>query len=88
MTRLHGEPAETPLWAYAENPRAYDAAERGELPAEALSPCDRRLLVRQFVADGMTDIAISQITRWTLYTTARIRESIGLEQNQPPRRAA
>lgn len=71
------------LWRHAERPTAYQAAEAGQLPAEALTAHDRRLLVRQFVAAGMTDDEIAQRTRWTLYTTARVRESIDVPPNRP-----
>lgn len=64
------------LWRHAERPTAYRAAEAGQLPAEALTAHDRRLLVRQFVAAGMTDDEIAHRTLWTLYTAARIRESL------------
>ncbi|WP_039828092.1 hypothetical protein [Nocardia testacea] len=68
---------------YADHPIHYAQAEAGQLPAEVLTPRDRRLLVRQLVAEGMTDDQIAQHTLWTLYTTARVRRSIGLPPNQP-----
>ncbi|WP_327110767.1 hypothetical protein OHB12_23675 [Nocardia sp. NBC_01730] len=63
--------------------RTYNRALAGKLPAEVLTPKDRRLLVRQLVADGMTNREIAEHTRWTTYTTVRVRESIPLSPNQP-----
>ncbi|MFI5781149.1 hypothetical protein [Nocardia sp. NPDC051570] len=65
----------------AEQPITYTRAEAGTLPAEVLTPHGRRLLVRQLVADGMTNRVIAEHTRWSLYTTARIRDSIHLRPN-------
>ncbi|MGW1740498.1 hypothetical protein ACWCPQ_17000 [Nocardia sp. NPDC001965] len=73
---------------YADQPRAYEDAAAGVLPAEALTPRDRRLLVRELVADGLTDAQIARHTGWTLYTAARIRDSISLPPNQPKQETA
>ncbi len=72
-----------PDYLRPEQEHTYNQAFAGRLPAEALSPKDRRLLVRQLVAAGLTDREIATRTRWTLYTAARIRESIPLPANQP-----
>ncbi|WP_280273424.1 hypothetical protein [Nocardia wallacei] len=66
-----------------EQEHTYNQALAGRLPAEVLTPKDRRLLVRQLVAVGMTDREIAEHTKWTTYTTVRVRESIPLEPNQP-----
>ncbi|MCU1647121.1 MAG: hypothetical protein JWN03_7396 [Nocardia sp.] len=65
----------------AEQQFTYARVEAGELPAEVLTPRDRRLLVRQLVADGHTDREIAARTGWTLYTTARIRDALMLPAN-------
>ncbi|RJO69809.1 hypothetical protein D5S18_28325 [Nocardia panacis] len=67
----------------AEQPFTYTRVEAGELPAEVLTPHDRRVLVRQLVADGFTDLEIASRTQWTLFTAARIRDSIFLRPNHP-----
>ncbi|MCZ4557931.1 hypothetical protein O4215_20430 [Rhodococcus maanshanensis] len=66
-----------------QEPVKYRSALAGRLPAEALTPNDRRVLVRQLVTDGMSDLEIAAHTRWTLYTTSRIREDLWLAPNQP-----
>lgn len=60
----------------------YVAAREGLEPAEALSTGERRRLVTEFVVLGMTDLEIAELTRMTLYTTARIRRELGLEPNE------
>jgi hypothetical protein len=53
-------------------------------PAESLPALDRADLVWHLVHDlGWTDREIADHTRMTDYTTARIREHLGLKQNQP-----
>ncbi|WP_067565940.1 hypothetical protein [Nocardia acidivorans] len=67
----------------AEQQFTFAKVQAGDLPAEVLTPHDRRVLVRQLVADGLTDWEIAACTQWTLFTAARIRDSIGLRPNQP-----
>lgn len=51
----------------------------GKEPAEALDPRDREDLVAGLVERGWTDLEIAAHTRMTLYTTARIRQRIGMD---------
>jgi hypothetical protein len=55
---------------------------RGHEPAEALSTHDREHLVAEFVEAGWTDLQIACHTRMTTYTTARIRQRLGLRRNR------
>lgn len=75
-------------------PAAPDATPRSDLalwrdccagvePAEALHTRDREDLVAGLVERGWTDQQIATHTRMTTYTTARIRERLGLAPNQP-----
>lgn len=54
----------------------------GTEPAEALSMRDREDLVWHLHEQGLTDVEIGEHTRITLYTTARIRDRLGLKPNQ------
>ncbi|QCQ91756.1 hypothetical protein [Rhodococcus sp. SGAir0479] len=65
-----------------DNPIWFEAALAGTQPAEVLTPYDRRVLMAALVRRGMTDTEIATHTRWTTYTTARIRENCGLEPNR------
>lgn len=53
----------------------------GEFPAEALTPRDREDLVARLHELGWTDVQIAEHTRQSTYTTARIRDRIGLPPN-------
>ena len=56
----------------------------GEEPAEILPPRDREDLVYVLVHElGWTDREVAAHTRMTDYTTARIRDRLGLKPNQP-----
>lgn len=55
----------------------------GREPAESLDPRDREDLVAALVQRGWTDVQIAVLTRMTTYTTARIRERLGLPANRP-----
>lgn len=66
-----------------ERPFTYHSARAGKEPAEALTPNDRRRLVRELHAKGMTDVEIAEHTRQTTYTAARIRREMWLEPNVP-----
>lgn len=55
----------------------------GTEPAEALDTGERELLVAFLHEAGHTDLQIAARTRMTLYTTARIRDRIGLAANAP-----
>ncbi|MFC9874824.1 hypothetical protein [Nocardia salmonicida] len=86
MTTATGRPRLQADWWRADRqrvdkPAAYRAAAAGTLPAEALTPNDRRILVTELVYAGLTDLEIAIHTRWTTYTTVRIRESIYLPPN-------
>lgn len=60
----------------------YRACVAGTVPAEALPTRLRERLVDELVRHGWTDIEIAAHTRMTTYTTARIRDALGLEPNQ------
>lgn len=53
----------------------------GEFPAEALTPGDREDLIRQLHQLGWSDVDIAIHTKQSTYTTARIRERLGLAPN-------
>lgn len=55
----------------------------GKEPAESLSTRDREDLVWHLHEQGLTDVEIGEHTRMTLYTTAYIRDRLGLKPNQP-----
>lgn len=56
----------------------------GDEPAEILPARDREDLVYVLVHElGWTDREVAAHTRMTDYTTARIRERLGLKPNQP-----
>jgi hypothetical protein len=56
----------------------------GHEPAESLPNVDRADLVWHLIHDlGWTDREVADHTRMTDYTTARIREHLGLNPNQP-----
>ena len=63
------------------NPLQYRLALRGKEPAEALAGSDRELLVRTLVGWGWPDRRIAELTSMTTYTTARIRDRLGLPAN-------
>jgi hypothetical protein len=58
---------------------------RGELPAELLDRRDRERLLRELWAAGWTDVEIATHTHMTTYTTARIRERLGLRAHRARR---
>jgi hypothetical protein len=53
----------------------------GKEPAEALPRFARDWLVHELWSCGWTDLDISTLTRMSTYTTARIRERLGLTAN-------
>ena len=57
------------------------AALAGREPGEALPPRERRQLLRQLVADGLTDVDMAAHTRWSTYTVVRLRRGLGLAPN-------
>lgn len=61
----------------------YRAARLGREPAEALTTADRHRLVAELHRLGWTDVQIARHTRQTTYTSARVRELLGLPVNQP-----
>lgn len=61
----------------------YHAAVNGRVPAEALPTHLRWQLVADLHRRGWTDLEIAVHTFMTTYTTARIRESLGLRPNRP-----
>lgn len=54
----------------------------GELPAEKLSTRDREDLITELYELGWPDSEIAEHTRLSTYTTARIRDRLGLTPNQ------
>lgn len=64
-----------------DNAGQFDDALAGKIPGEALSAYDRRVLVSVLHSRGYSDRQIADRTQWTLYTTARIRDHIGLDPN-------
>ena len=71
-----------------DRPIQYRKVRQGLEPAEILTPYDRRVLITNLVAEGMTDQQISDLTLFSLYTTARLRDELYLEPNQPARQYA
>ncbi len=63
-------------------PRQWAHAWRGDLPAEALSTRGREELVYELHARAWTDSEIAAHTRMSTYTTARIRDRLGLTPNE------
>jgi hypothetical protein len=61
---------------------------QGRLPAEVLPTKDREDLVWQLVTAGWSDLQIAQHTCMTVYTTARIRDHLGLGPNDIHEEAA
>lgn len=61
---------------------AWRLALDGDLPADALSTLDRHALVLVLHNRGWTDVEIASHTRMSTYTTARIREGLGLAANK------
>jgi len=64
-----------------DSPVHFDRALEGTLPAEALSPYDRRVLVDILYRRGYSDRQIAAHTGWTLYTAARIRAELYTDPN-------
>lgn len=65
----------------------YRACLGGSEPAEALSVKNRERLVGDLWERGLTDTEIAAHTRMTVYTTARIRDRIGLAPLAPEHEA-
>jgi hypothetical protein len=61
--------------------RLLAACRDGREPAEALPSYLRDWLVQDLVSQGWTDVEIATWTRMTTYTTARIRNRLGLAAN-------
>lgn len=59
----------------------WTAACEGKLPAESLSTRDREDLVYDLHQLGWSDGQIAEHTRMTTYTTARIRDRLGMRAN-------
>lgn len=70
-----------------DNPLLYALARAGREPAEALTTSDRARLVAELVNRGWTDRRIAEHTRQSTYTTARIRDRLGLTANHPTARS-
>ncbi|MEZ5152090.1 hypothetical protein [Rhodococcus zopfii] len=66
---------------HLDYPGQYAGALDGEIPGEALTTNDRRVLIEALHARGYTDAQIATHTRWTTYTVARIRIELGLHTN-------
>ena len=60
----------------------------GKEPAEALPQFARDWLVHELWSCGWTDLDIATLTRMSTYTTARIRERLGLTANKIERAVA
>lgn len=54
----------------------------GEVPAEALSARDREDLIADLHALGWSDVEIAEHCMSSTYTTARIRDRLGLTPNR------
>ena len=54
----------------------------GREPAESLTPQDREDLIGHLHRAGWSDEDMARHTRLSMYTTARIRDRIGLAPNQ------
>lgn len=61
--------------------RMYRECRAGREPAESLPTYAREWLVHELWTNGWTDAEIAAWTRMTTYTTARIRERLGLAVN-------
>lgn len=59
-----------------------EACRTGHEPAEVLPTYAREWLVHELVCEGWTDLQIAEHTRMSTYTTARIRERLGLAANK------
>ncbi|MEV6897489.1 hypothetical protein [Amycolatopsis sp. NPDC051372] len=83
--RVHGRtvPAEPPGVAPISYRKLLAACWSGDLPAEQLEPVDRETLVYDLWSAGWTDVEIATHTRLTTYTTARIRDRLGLVPRLP-----
>ena len=66
-----------------DDPMLYARARAGREPAEALTTDDRARLVAELAARGWDDTRIAAHTRQTTYTTARIRDRLGLPATRP-----
>lgn len=55
---------------------------RGTYPAEVLSTRDREDLITELHALGWTDVEIAEHCMLSTYTTARIRDRLGITPNQ------
>jgi hypothetical protein len=71
--------------ARLDRPIQYRKVREGLEPAEILTPYDRRVLITNLVREGMTDQQISDLTLWTPYVVARLRDELYLQPNQPAR---
>lgn len=72
-----------PPWAHRQPawPRTFAAVMAGEEPADALTSGDRRLLVARLWEQGMTDVEVAEVTRMTMFSSARIRTELDLPAN-------
>lgn len=68
--------------------RLYQECLNGRAPAEELPAYLRARLLTRLHGQGWTDLEIAVHTRMTLYTTARIRNRLGLSPNTSERGAA
>lgn len=81
--RRRSIPAAVALAAARSDWRLWRACWEGREPAELLTTQDREDLVWQLHALGWSDGQIADHTWMTEYTTARIRERIGLAEHEP-----
>lgn len=63
--------------------RILTACWNGELPAELLERGDRDQLIYELWKAGWTDAEVAAHTRLSTYTSARIRERLGLSVHVP-----
>lgn len=61
----------------------YSLCLAGHLPAEMLPSGRRRALVVELHSLGWTDLEIAAHTSMSLYTTARLRDQLGLDAHAP-----
>lgn len=78
------DPLRQPASAARSGQLLWQACCAGREPAESLDPRDREDLVAGLAGRGWTDLEIAVLTHMTTYTTARIRDRIGLPPNLGP----
>ena len=78
VPRRRDEHPTDPVAVHPHHPIRYAACITGRDVAEILDPHDRRMLIRELHAAGLTDVEIADLTRWTLYVVGRLRDELHL----------